>query len=89
MPFPSKEIQSAYEHSLPIFQGHFKEDPDVLELGTLIQQHYEEIKKRVDAETLRYVNGLTQLLQEGQEYQCRHGFTEGWLMAKSKSENTE
>lgn len=89
MPFPNKEIENAYNHSLPIVMGCFKDDPDMLELGSLIQQHYTEIEKRVDKETLRYVNGLSQLMQESQEYQCRHGFVEGWLMAKGERKTPE
>ena len=84
MPFPSKEIEAAYQKSVPISQGYFREDRNVLEPGWLMQQHYDEIVKRVDEETMRYVNGLRDLLLEAQEYQCRHGFTEGWLTALGK-----
>ena len=81
MPFPNKEIENAYQKALPIFQGYFREDRDLVELGWLMQQHYDEIEKRVDEESMRYVNDLRDLLLEAQEYQCRHGFTEGWLTA--------
>ena len=87
MPFPNKEIEDAYQKALPIFQGYFREDRDLVEIGWLLQQHYDEIQKHVDEETLRYVNGLRDLLIEAQEYQCRHGFTEGWLMALGKRKN--
>ena len=84
MPFPNEEIKNAYENSLSIVEGCFKEEPDLLELGGLIQQLYEGIKNRVDEDTLRDLNGLMQLTQEVQEYQSRHGFTEGWLMARGE-----
>ena len=84
MPFPNQEIEEAYQKSVPIVQGCFREDPDVLEIGGLVQKHYMEIQKRVDADTLCWVNGLNQLMQEMQEYQCRHGFVEGWKMAQEQ-----
>ena len=87
MPFPNKEIEDAYQDSLPIAQGCFREDPELMELGGLLQRHYEEVQKRVDEETMQYVNGLRDLLLEAQEYQCRHGFTEGWLTALGKRKN--
>ena len=72
MPFPNEEIKNAYDHSLSITEGCFREDPDLLELGGLIQQLYEAIKKQVDEETLRNLNGLIELTQEVQEMLGRY-----------------
>ena len=36
MPFPEKEIEETYEMMLPIFQGCFREDLELLEtIGTI------------------------------------------------------
>ena len=66
-----------------------KEDLEIREVGMPIQQHYMEIENCVDDATLCIVNGLIQLLQETQEYQCRHGFAEGWRMDKEASKKSD
>ena len=84
MPFPNRKIEEAYDASRSIVQGFFKDDKEVLEVGGLMQQCYNDLQKRCDDETMNLINALLELLQETQEYQCRHGFTEGWLAAKGQ-----
>ena len=85
MAFPSREMERAYQNAAPIMQGCFREDSELLELGARLQELYTEVQNRVDEETMCYVNALRDLLLEAQEYQCRHGFVEGWLKAQEKN----
>ena len=84
MPFPNRKIEEAYDASRSIVQGFFKDDKEVLEVGGLMQQCYNDLQKRCDDETMNLINALLELSQETKEYQCRHGFTEGWLAAKGQ-----
>ena len=86
MPFPNRKIEEAYDASRSIVQGFFKDDKEVLEVGGLMQQCYNDLQKRCDDETMNLINALLELSQETKEYQCRHVFTEGWLAASGQSE---
>ncbi|MBR1659798.1 MAG: hypothetical protein IJ705_05730 [Oscillospiraceae bacterium] len=85
MPFPSKEIEEAYEKSLPIVQGSFKDDEGLYSANGLQYMAYCELIKALPEEKHAVLDELIEHIRWIGEYESKHAFAEGWRIAKERS----
>ena len=86
MPFPNKEIEAAYQNSLSIVQGSFREDEGLLYVYEEYRKLYQKLTDVLGSESKADLDSLIEMEALLREYEEKHGFTEGWLSAKRKSD---
>ena len=84
MPFPTKAIKEAYENSVSIMEGYFKDEPGLLYVNDALQKTYQEVIDGITAEKRSEIDTLLECQRMLHEYECYHEFTEGWRMARER-----